>query len=495
MGSNAKQPQPNTRLRYERKLRHWTQEDVANELSQLCDEEGDVPARGEITAKMVGIWERGEYTPSPFWQKKLGKLFGKNAEELGFIERQEKIQEVSHPFTTPAIHIMIPGSVMSTNPVDAKLSANGEASIPVGEQGQSSASSPPVAAQDAISLRLLQALESSGIDIDRIRQKLLAGVLALAESAFILSSDGLRQIEQGSNTLSDGLIAFFEDDIATRWELYYTGGTARAAQGLDRCVREIEKVSRLAQGTSWHNRVLLLLTMSYQLQSCVMRDMMLYKQAHVAYQRAFEVAQELDEHELMSSALAREGVTLIQQEKTKEAIIYLAGALNIIEGQSYPRLQGYIFKALSEAYAQDQQTDESRRNIDQAERALALQEHNQERSLIRLSAATLAAQKGVNAVLLHDHQGALTLIDESLRTYDPTIVRGRARLMAQKAEAYYGLGIVDACTKTAEDALVLASAVGANKTTATVKKLHAALTQSLWRKEEGITRLGKVLSL
>src|SRR5215472_1112077 len=138
MGSNAKQPQPNTRLRYERKFRHWTQEDVANELSRLCDEEGDVPARGEITAKMVGIWERGEYTPGPFWQKKLCKLFGKNAEELGFIERQSEIQEIPHPFTTPAIHIVIPGSVIGANPVDIKRSANGEVSIPVGEPGRGS---------------------------------------------------------------------------------------------------------------------------------------------------------------------------------------------------------------------------------------------------------------------------------------------------------------------------------------------------------------------
>src|SRR5215471_11954355 len=159
MGSHAKQPQPNTRLRYERKLRHWIQEDVANELSRLCDEEGDAPARGEITAKMVGIWERGEYTPGPFWQKKLCKLFGKNAEELGFIERQEEIQEVPHHFTTPAIHIVIPGSVMRTNPVEVKLSANGEASMPVSAQRQGSASSPLIAAHDAISLRLLHALE------------------------------------------------------------------------------------------------------------------------------------------------------------------------------------------------------------------------------------------------------------------------------------------------------------------------------------------------
>lgn len=33
-------------------------------------------------------------------------------------------------------------------------------------------------------------------------------------------------------------------------------------------------------------------------------------------------------------------------------------------------------------------------------------------------------------------------MDKSLTTYDPALIRGRARLLAQKAEAYYGLGYI-----------------------------------------------------
>ena len=134
-------------------------------------------------------------------------------------------------------------------------------------------------------------------------------------------------------------LSFFENDLATRWDLYYTGGPVRAERGLDLSIREIAKLARLAEGAGWHQRALRLLTMGYQLQTCIRRDMMKYDQAHLAYQRAFHVAQELEEPELIASALAREGVTLIQQEKPKEAIIYLDGALNLIDGRNFPTLK------------------------------------------------------------------------------------------------------------------------------------------------------------
>lgn len=61
---------------------------------------------------------------------------------------------------------------------------------------------------------------------------------------------------------------------------------------------------------------------------------------------------------------------------------------------------------------------------------------------------SVTAQKGVNAVLLKDYNQALTLLDAGLAKYDPTLRRGRARLIAQQAEAYYGLGLIDKSTKT-----------------------------------------------
>ncbi len=63
--------EPNTTLRRERQLRGWSQ----RKLADLVDTSEDVVSR----------WERGERKPSPFFQEKLCALYGKSAEELGFL--------------------------------------------------------------------------------------------------------------------------------------------------------------------------------------------------------------------------------------------------------------------------------------------------------------------------------------------------------------------------------------------------------------------------
>lgn len=62
----------NLLLRFEREKRGRSQRKVAEQLDTSED--------------MVSRWERGERTPSPFFQEKLCGLFDKNAVELGFIE-------------------------------------------------------------------------------------------------------------------------------------------------------------------------------------------------------------------------------------------------------------------------------------------------------------------------------------------------------------------------------------------------------------------------
>ena len=69
-------------LRYERKLRGWSQEDVASKV--------------ECGPKTVMRWENGESLPHPYFQQRLCELFGKNAEELGLLgEQAEDIDAVS----------------------------------------------------------------------------------------------------------------------------------------------------------------------------------------------------------------------------------------------------------------------------------------------------------------------------------------------------------------------------------------------------------------
>ncbi len=67
---------PNELLRYEREQRHWTQEDVAEQI-------------GAPDSKMVGRWERGITTPQLHYSKKLTQLFEKSVRELGLVRGDE----------------------------------------------------------------------------------------------------------------------------------------------------------------------------------------------------------------------------------------------------------------------------------------------------------------------------------------------------------------------------------------------------------------------
>ena len=152
----------------------------------------------------------------------------------------------------------------------------------------------------------------------------------------------------------------------------------------------------------------------------------------------FNVAQELEDDELIASSLARQGVTLVQQSKPRQAILYLDNALNIVGTRNLPKLKGYILQALSEANAQDKCAYESWSYLSRAE-AITVQPV-QERSLIRFNPASTLAQRGVDAVFLEEYSDAIELIDQGLKSYDPTGISGRARLIAMKAEAYYKMG-------------------------------------------------------
>jgi transcriptional regulator with XRE-family HTH domain len=347
-----------------------------------------------------------------------------------------------------------------------------------------------------VDVRTVQRMEKQAMIKNISRRQLLIGLLGIPAALMELENELLHQTLKIPLVLNKDRMSFLEDEMSTRWELYYTGGTLRAARGLDMWIDEVTQLAKSSQETAWHKRTLALLTMSYQLQSCILRDSMEYTQAHFANRRAYHIAKELDDPELIASALSREGITLIQQEKPTDAIKYLQGALKTIHYLGLPTLKAYTLQGLSEAYAKAQQTQECWQSIGQLEHILEQGEHiTEERSNTRLNTASVTAQKGINAVLLHDHQRALALMDKSLSTYDPAFIRGRARLLSQKAEAYYGLGYIDESATIAEEALRLARSVGANKTLARVRTLHTTLLQSPWRKERSIARLGAVLSL
>jgi tetratricopeptide (TPR) repeat protein len=379
-----------------------------------------------------------------------------------------------------------------TNPAEVELSFSVVSAFGINQQDKTK-TWPPSPFSYSVTQVILESLHEQGETLPlhitdlATRRAILSVLCGIPFAAWMPHQEVPLSVQHHKNILNEDLLTFFESAITSLWELYYTGGVDRVEQGLSSLTREIANLLRLAQGTDQHKRVLILLTMGYQLQCCVLRDRMDYPHAHIAYQRAFDAAQELGNAELTSSALAREGVTLIQQEKPEQALLYLNTALHIMDGQEFPLLKGYILQALSEAYAKTQQVQECWRSLDEAESSIL---SDQKHSLVRFNKASIMAQRGVDAVLLKDYQEAIQCITASLMTYDPTLVRGRARLIAQRAEAYYGLGKLDVCIQNAEEAFTLAQSVGSSKTISRIEKLYASLSQSPWRKEGSVARLG-----
>jgi tetratricopeptide (TPR) repeat protein len=276
-----------------------------------------------------------------------------------------------------------------------------------------------------------------------------------------------------------------------RWNIYHSGNTIQAGQGLHLWLGELEQ---FVKEVPKNGQIATLLNMSYQLQGSIFRDEMNSSESHNAYKRAYFVADEFDNPELKSASLARRGVTFIQQTKPIDAIQYLEWALVFTKGYDLPCLEGYIYQALSEAYAMAQDSQQSWSNVLLAEKALQRKNEAPGISNVNSNTTSVTSQKGVNAVLLKDYGQALTLLDAGLAKYDPTLRRGRARLIAQKAEAFYGLGLIDESTKSAMEALTIAQPIGSQKTIDRVKCLHLLLQQSQYKNEKGVVHLGKMIT-
>ncbi len=74
-------PISNPYLKRERQLKGWSQVYLAKQI--------------EVPNYYISRWERGEVTPSSYYQQKLCDLFGKTAEELGFLQPKESSSSAS----------------------------------------------------------------------------------------------------------------------------------------------------------------------------------------------------------------------------------------------------------------------------------------------------------------------------------------------------------------------------------------------------------------
>jgi transcriptional regulator with XRE-family HTH domain len=344
-----------------------------------------------------------------------------------------------------------------------------------------------------VSLRTVQRLERMQVIKNRKRREFLVGFLGIPASLMGIEQETL-PFKKSALIVNQDRMAFLEETLVTRWEVYRMGGPRHAAFGLDTFLQEVTGCATLAQGTAWHYRAQALLSSGRQLEGSVYGDKD-YTSAHAALQTAYSIAYEIDDRELMAAARTREGVIFFREDSLKDAASYLNSALTIIRNShGFSRLRGYILGVLSEVYARMQRQQESLRCVGLAERTLEEQEPMLARSHLVFDDSAVRAVKATNVLLLGDYDRALMLIQKGLGKYTPTSIPGRAKLLAQESEAHYGLKQIDECTISALEAWTLAQSVGSSRITTRIEQLHNRLLQSRWKKEAGVIRLGLTLA-
>src|SRR5215471_7931392 len=78
---------PNRRLRLQRRLRGWSQEDVAAGLCRVASGRGEADLG--VDATMVSRWERGTRHPRPRYVRLLCELFDLPVDPLGLVHDAE----------------------------------------------------------------------------------------------------------------------------------------------------------------------------------------------------------------------------------------------------------------------------------------------------------------------------------------------------------------------------------------------------------------------
>jgi transcriptional regulator with XRE-family HTH domain len=85
--TSAPKHPPNTRLRWQRLQRGWSQEEVVEQIKRSM-EQADEGASG-LNADTVRRWETGDRKPDPRYQKHLVLVFGLPASDLGLLSAEE----------------------------------------------------------------------------------------------------------------------------------------------------------------------------------------------------------------------------------------------------------------------------------------------------------------------------------------------------------------------------------------------------------------------
>jgi tetratricopeptide (TPR) repeat protein len=478
---------PNEKLRHQRKLRSWTLQDVASKLYDLCEQANEQESeRGIISEKTVGSWERGEHSPSPFWQKKLNALFGKNAVELGFIEPLE-MSTSSHVSTPPPLSsVQTAASNLPTNTIDSLHPENRETVVPVASDLQSAmptlftrlyqtvdhlfeatSGTPEELAEAWLALGAyhLVPLFEEGWSVEevfsslhivlkvvqampKILQQLSRRKVLKLSVAAVLGGIPLLTGEHVSVEERTRLHHAFEESIAAGWKLFHTAGTAQVL-AVGRAHLFLVK-----QSSSYLYPTIRPLYYSsvYNLIGAALHFQGHYDEAHQAHEQAYLAALEGADGWNMAQSRTMQANGLREQERYPEALQTIEAALRLVSQQSDTasiRLRAHLLASGAENAALLGETTLAEKQLD-ASRALL--EQLPLTSTEEFDHASWHQYAGACALILKHDDHAIEELQRALDTLPPHWIVRHVTALMPLAIAYARKRERDRCLETAKKA-------------------------------------------
>jgi len=495
----SKSKKPNRKLQHERELRGWSQQKVAEEIG--TDE------------KRIGVWERGESTPSPYFRQKLIELFGKNAQELGFLDNEtfddngidqgEPVDEGSQPSDiTPQemnpfqpIQLLIPAgaSVYITTQLHERtpptsFSGGGAFVLVDGQPRTTAYSSHENDVQDGLSGK-------PGQDaVDRRDFFRVTGRVAVTGAAFLASHDMLgaelldrlyRALEKPS-TVDGRMLTYLERRTGEYWQDRHSA-TLASSDLLGYVLDHFQKVTQLLEGPLLPTQRVQLCAIASKTALLVGElfiDMSYYSRARQYDEIAIRAAQESSNRALEAVTRGRMSLAWTYSKNIPAALTNVQEARYLAKENTDLTVCSWLAAIEAEAQANLHNRQACLNALDDAERVENQPGTGEDSYLIHFDRALLRGYQGVCYRQLYDPDDkqsavylgkAQSVLIDSLTLLDPTLIQRQPTFLTDLAETYLQQEEIEEACERATQATIGATQIKLQKVVLRLQKLRGEL--------------------
>lgn len=273
-------------------------------------------------------------------------------------------------------------------------------------------------------------------------------------------------------------MTFYEDMLASSWELYYTSSVQRATRNIDLWLNFLNHQAKKARGIK-QDQLLSVLCRFYQLSSLAARDRYDLNRALYDEQQAINIAFGLGNAELIASSLLRRTRIYLQKGDFHNAIQDAEAALPYADHSRDP-LKGKVYQILGESYARVAGGDQTLQKkslafFDQVGRIVRKGNLEPDGSFVKLDLTSLYIERAEALRQFGQFTNAHNALASASDNLSPELTRWQINILLEEAETYFAQKAYADSATLALDALKLVGALQLGGKMQRIRRLYMRL--------------------